>query len=97
MTRRAKATVMRTPKHRCHTECQGWELAESNGVFEIQRCEHCWEEDPNPLFDEDYRANPECQKKLLEKELRAASEPWRANRPKGPCGVECTGCAWCLS
>jgi len=78
---------MRAPWHPCWPDCQGWDIFDVDGVLEIQRCDECWQDDPDPLFDEDYCADPVCLAELREQQ---AAQP-----SLNECAPDCTECVGC--
>lgn len=72
---RVRAKIGKLPaKQKCHPDCPTW--CPSISGWEIQRCDACWQDVPDPLMDEEAALLPEAQAKLaaLEEELAAPEE-----------------------
>ncbi len=62
-------------EERCDPVCKTWFVA-NNEVFELQRCDECWHDQPDPLDDTDLLQLPEALealKKAYEEEEGDAS------------------------
>jgi hypothetical protein len=68
---RAKIDALK-PENRCTPDCPTLAVFQADELT-LQRCDDCWWEHPNPLYDDEVAQLPEAQTALLEEKRRAGS------------------------
>lgn len=76
---RVQAKIAQLPvEQRCHAECPTWCISDTPRGLEIQSCNACWQDAPDPLTDDEAGLLSEARAALAAREnepLRAAPGP----------------------